>query len=779
MREMLRPSCRLSKIKPNRVFWQCVSRRSLTRAAAANPGPKPGPPVSTHQKKDHDDRVLREIFDSKSFRNDISGKRTARVQRGLLQNKYLTELKGFLNYAQFTRTKCQKIVDYVLSASSPEEYINIPRKLDLLSDSLCRVLDVADFVRATHPDARFQDAATQAYSYLFEYMNILNSTPGLDAQLRKAVENPEVSRAWNEEERIVAHILLKDFAQSAIYLPSDQRRRFVDLSSQMKRLGSEFVENMSPKKAQIEIEASRLKGMNPLLLGKLRTGRGRTILPAVGDVPYAALGSVEDSDIRREIYTAGRQCSDHQIEILEKLMRTRAEIASLSGYKSHAHMSLSDKLAGSPEAVHSFLNALSIDNAPTVKRELSGMQELKSKGGERSEIQPWDLQYYRNRLISSRLSTTRKSDFISAYFSLGTVMQGLSRLFDRLYGIRFVPCETTAGEIWNNDVRRLNVVHETEGHVAVLYCDLFARAGKTPNPTHFTLRCSRLISQSEIAEANDSAQEANDGMAVSSPTNGNLSYQLPVIALICDFPHPSNSSSPALLTFQDVKTLFHEMGHAIHSILGRTSLQIVSGTRCPTDFAELPSVLMEYFASDASVLALFARHWETDAPLPYQMVKDELQLHEQGHGLHMETQILFSLLDQAYHSSLPLTMAGGFDSTQVFFDVYDQYGSVREPRDTNAQGLFGHLVEYGGTYYSYLFDRAIAGKLWKEVFREGRDGGGIDREAGERYKGEVLKWGGGRSGWACISGALGDERLKDGGKEAMEEVGRWGVHDSS
>ena len=86
-------------------------------------------------------------------------------------------------------------------------------------------------------------------------------------------------------------------------------------------------------------------------------------------------------------------------------------------------------------------------------------------------------------------------------------------------------------------------------------------------------------------------------------------------------------------------------------------------------------------------------------------------------------------------------------------------------------------MEYGATYYSYLFDRAIAGKIWKEVFNGGKDGGGVDREAGERYKQEVLKWGGGRSGWACISGVLKDESLQDGGKEAMKEVGKWGVHD--
>lgn len=673
--------------------------------------------------------------------------------------------------------KCQKIVDGVLSAASVEAYAAIPRQLDLLSDSLCRVLDISDFVRCTHPDARYQEAAIQAYAYLFDYMNVLNTTPGLNAQLRKAISTHEASGSWNEEERMVAQVLLKDFANSAIELPAEKRLRFVELSNQMKMLGNQFLDSMTPTKSYIDLDIRQLKGIDPLTVARWSNGRSKVRLPTVGDVPYVALGTVEDEATRREIFIAGRQSSKNQIRLLERLMVARAEIASLSGYESYAHMNLSDKLAKSPEAVNSFLTALSVDNFPRVMQELARMREIKRADGISTEIEQWDLVYYRNRLNNDIKPKSRKPDFMPAYFSLGTVMQGLSRLFNQLYGIRFVPSRTCPGETWYSDVRRLNVLHETDGHVAVLYCDLFARAGKNPNPTHFTLRCSRLISSSETGERSSSPQDANDGMAVSSSINRSQVYQLPVLALICDFPHPANSSVPALLSFQDVKTLFHEMGHAIHSILGRTSLQVVSGTRCPTDFAELPSVLMEYFASDPAVLGLFARHWETGAPLPYKMVEDALLMQKRGHGVQTETQILFSLLDQAYHSSLPLKMNGGFDSTKAFFSVYDEYSNVREPRETNAQGFFGHLVEYGGTYYSYLFDRAIAGKIWREVFRAGKDEGGVDREAGERYKQELLQWGGGRSGWACISGVLGEERLKDGGKAAMEEVGKWGVHD--
>ena len=771
---MIKSSWRLPRRESSLILQTCTSRRLLAVTVG-----KIIPDTPTSHGRSLNDFALRQIFDSANFWHDFSQKSasgTSKFHCGLLQNHFLIEPRGFFRYAEVIKADCQQIAEDVLSASSVFDYIAIPRKLDRLSDSLCRVLDIADFVRAVHPDVRFRNAAIQSYTYLFEYMNVLNTTPGLERQLQRAVSDPEVAKVWSEEERTVAHILLRDFARSAIHLPRDKRDRFIELSSEVKHLGGEFVDNTTPKRSSINFDVSRLKGMDPLLLAKMRSGFGKVSLPLDGETPYAALCSVQDEDVRQQIYLMGRQAPKDQIHRLERLLQARAEIARLSGYESYAHMSLSDKLARSPEAVNSFLTALSVDNNPTLARELAQIRQLKEQDYAPPNVQPWDIMYYRNRFKVDTKYRSRIPDFMAAYFSLGTVMQGLSRLFTRLHGIYFIPRETSPGETWSSDVRRLDVMHETEGHVAVLYCDLFTRVGKTHNPTHFTLRCSRLISSSEISEAHECGRQINDGMVVSPPNANKECFQLPVIALVCDFLHPSDQQTPALLAFQDVKTLFHEMGHAIHSILGRTSLQIVSGTRCPTDLAELPSVLMEYFASDASVLALFARHWETDDPLPYQMVENALQVHQRGQGLQMETQILFSLLDQAYHSPLPLTMGDRFDSSKIFFDIYDKHSSVCEPRETSAQGLFGHLVEYGGTYYSYLFDRAIAGRLWSNVFRNGKDKGGLDREAGERYKEEILKWGGGRSGWACIGGLLRDERLRDGGNLAMEEVGRWGVH---
>lgn len=712
---------------------------------------------------------------------DFSQSSKSGRNKGLFQNRYLVEPKGFEEFADTSLNKAKRIVDQVLKPSSINDYKQIARRLDRLSDLLCRVIDLSDFVRATHPDKRMQAAATKAYATMFEYMNILNTTPGLDTQLNLAINNPEVVASWSEEELVVAQILKKDFAKSAIDLPKSQRERFVFLSQEISEVGQEFVDYMAPETSHLTFPSSMLKGMDPLLAQR-STRWGQVTVPTLSPIAADALRSVHDENTRRHVFTAGRTASSDSVRRLEILLKKRAELARLSKFESYSHLSLGDKMAKTPEAVDKFLQALSKDNSSVATMELGKL--LKSKASNSGImppiLHPWDKDYYMARVLSGIQSKTRDADFLPSYFSVGTVMQGLSRLFTRLYGVRFVPRESLPGETWNSDVRRLDVVSETDGHVAVLYCDLFSRAGKSPNPAHFTLRCSREITNQELDEAAASPhhlftspeESASDGMATSK-ASGALK-QLPTIALICDFATSPSISRPSLLSFTEVRTLFHEMGHAIHSILGRTSLQNVAGTRCATDFAELPSVLMEHFAADPTVLALFARHYETDQPLPYEMVSKKLALEKVFDGYDTENQLLLSMVDQIYHSALPLSPT--FDSTQTYHSIQLQHGVFpSDPNDTCWQGFFGHLYGYGSSYYSYLFDRVLAKRIWEVVFKSGHGGEGVSRESGERMKENVLKWGGGRDPWRCLADVLVDGRVEHGGEAAMGIVGSWGV----
>ncbi|KAL1956516.1 hypothetical protein VTO42DRAFT_7079 [Malbranchea cinnamomea] len=784
-------TCRRCLLRLN--FATAASRRFQTVSAVPpTHDPLEHHTVSHHTSNQrHDDSALRKIFDSRSFWREFSQRKSSK-RTGLLQNQYLTDPEGFRQFASITLQKCQKIVANVLAASTLEEYRSMARDLDRLSDLLCRVVDLADFMRVNHPDPAIQDAAAQAFATMFEYMNVLNTMPGLNDQLKKAVADPNVTSHWSEEEKIAAQVLLKDFANSAIDLPPQQRQKFVTLQNEISQLGPVFVRNMEPETPHLVLDKDKLHGLDPVLIRQMKKWT-KTVMPMYGPIPRMALGAIHDEETRKQIYVAYRTASKEQRRRLEVILQKRAELAKLTGYPTYAHMALSDKMAKSPEAVINFLTSLNASNRGQVDDELSKLLALKQiDSPSATELKPWDHAYYVHKYSThhSRPRRSRDSSLFPLFFSLGTVMQGLSRLFTRLYGVRFVPRETLPGETWNDDVRRLDVLDEADNHLAVIYCDLFSRPGKSQNPAHFTLRCSRKISPAEIAEAASlPSSHPNDGMATAIRPGTNDLYQLPTIALLCDFDEATNDAGgpPSLLSEHDVQTLFHEMGHAIHSVLGRTDMQSICGTRCATDFAELPSVIMESFATCPQVLSLYARHWQTDAPLPEDLMRNMALHRENRNSMHgamdNETQIILALLDQAYHSSRPLEP--DFDSTEIFREVTTAHSSLPDPPDVRTawQGYFSHLYTYGATYYSYLFDRAIAAKLWSDVFKSGELA--TDRTAGEKFKNEVLKWGGGRDGWKCVAGVLGEDnpanangRLAEGREEAMREVGRWGLGDT-
>lgn len=209
-------------------------------------------------------------------------------------------------------------------------------------------------------------------------------------------------------------------------------------------------------------------------------------------------------------------------------------------------------------------------------------------------------------------------------------------------------------------------------------------------------------------------------------------------------------------------------------MIGRTEYHNVSGTRCATDFVELPSILMEHFVSSPSVLSLFATHHATGEPLPLPLLQSHLAIQRSLSALETHGQIVMALLDQKYHS-LTHAEALNLDSTALYSQLQEEVGVIPPVPGTAWQTQFGHLYGYGATYYSYLFDRAIAGKIWSTLFNHTPEGS-LSREGGEVFKEKVLKWGGGRDPWGMVGDVVGGsegERISRGDEKAMDMVGGW------
>lgn len=443
-----------------------------------------------------------------------------------------------------------------------------------------------------------------------------------------------------------------------------------------------------------------------------------------------------------------------------------------------------------------FLQALNQHHRPLALAEISRLSVAKQSHTDDPRlpsISAWDRDFYASRssIDTARFDPPETPRWSSISPTVGSTFRALSSLFTRIYGMHLRASPVRPGEIWHPDVYKLEVVDEQDGVIGWLYVDLWAREGKQGGAAHYTVQCSRRIDDDDVA-GDFGADESEFDVKWKDEIGGYVGkwdgkvYQLPVAVLVCDFARPTNRTGPTILSRHEVETLFHEMGHAMHckrsillsflaqklicrftAMIGRTDHHNVSGTRCPTDFVELPSVLMEHFATSPPVMALMSPSQNISSFTPTSLQPSQPPFS----ALDTNTQILMATLDQVYHS--PIAHSPNFSTTSELAKLQDSIGVIPSVRGTAWQTQFSHLFGYGATYYSYLFDRAIANKVWRTLFK----GDPLNREMGERYKNEVLKFGGGKDPWEMVGRVIGDEEIVAGDMKAMETVGKWGINE--
>ncbi len=413
--------------------------------------------------------------------------------------------------------------------------------------------------------------------------------------LRDVLSDEDVVKSLSPEAHQTALIFWRDFEKSGIDLPPAQRERFVSLSTDILVLGRQFLNETAAPRPPARIQYSELKGLEDLGMGaRLRlqaqvTKRDLLVYPGSLQAQMI-MRSAPAEEPRRKVYMAANSSTPEQIELLERLLRARAELARLVGKESYAHMTLSDKMAKSPgrscpfscvspltqvaENVHHFLNALADHTRPYARRALRSLSMRKQAHLNTPPfptIQAWDRDYY--------CPPEPPAPPISLPpLTLGTVFMALSRLFQALYGVSLRLAETSSGEVWHSDVRKLEVVDEDQGVLGWIYADLFARSGKPGGAAHYTVRCSRRTDdddeQGDLQYADDQdraivqdSQEFESSKTFRIPGQA-VTFQLPVVVLLCEFTRPTIGRGATVLDWHEVLTLFHEMGHAMHCEFG-------------------------------------------------------------------------------------------------------------------------------------------------------------------------------------------------------------------
>ncbi|XP_069323521.1 mitochondrial intermediate peptidase [Eulemur rufifrons] len=623
-------------------------------------------------------------------------------RRGLFGVPELSAPEGFHIAQEKALKKTEVLVERACSTPPGPQTVCI---FDELSDSLCKVADLADFVKIAHPEPAFREAAEEACRSIGTMVEKLNTNVELYQSLQKLLADKKLVDSLDPETRRVAELFMFDFEISGIHLDKEKRKRAVDLNVKILDLSSTFLMGANfPNKV--------VKHLLPEHIHHNFISDGNHI---VIDGLHA---EASDDLVREAAYKIFLYPNAGQLKCLEELLSNRDLLAKLVGYSTFSHRALQGTIAKNPETVMQFLEKLSEKLSERTRKDFEMIQGMKMKlNPQKSEVMPWDPPYYSGVIRAERYNI--EPSLYSPFFSLGACMEGLNILFNKLLGISLYAEQPAKGEVWCEDVRKLAVVHESEGLLGYIYCDFFQRADKPHQDCHFTIRGGRL-------------KEDGD-------------YQLPVVVLMLNLPR-SSRGSPTLLTPGMMENLFHEMGHAMHSMLGRTRYQHITGTRCPTDFAEVPSILMEYFANDYRVVNQFARHYQTGQPLPKNMVSRLCESKKVCAAADMQLQVFYATLDQIYHGKHPLRRS----TTDILKETQEKFYGLPYVPNTAWQLRFSHLVGYGAKYYSYLMSRAVASMVWKECFLQDP----FNRAAGERYRREMLAHGGGKEPMLMVEGML-------------------------
>uniref|UniRef100_A0AAR2J4H8 Mitochondrial intermediate peptidase n=1 Tax=Pygocentrus nattereri TaxID=42514 RepID=A0AAR2J4H8_PYGNA len=547
-----------------------------------------------------------------------------------------------------------------------------------------RKLLQADFIKIAHPDAAFRKSAERTCVDVGTVVEKLNTNVELYQSLKNLLDNKDVLATLDPDTRRVAELFVFDFEISGIHLDEAKRRKAVSLNVKLLDLSHEFLHgSYLPSTVEKRSLPEHIRHCFSL------DGNRIQISGLHADSP--------DELVREAAYRIFLYPNTDLLLCLDELLACRHELAKLVGYESFAHRALKGTMAKTP-GKQPCLSALTAHLIFSICFTFGcPIPDTGVIRAEKCSIEP--IQY-------------------SPYFSLGACMEGLDMLFSQLLGVSFQAEEPQTGEVWSDEVRKLAVVHETEGLLGYIYCDFFRRPNKPQQDCHFTI-CGGWL-------------------------KGGGRYQLPVVVLMLSLPPPT-SRTPSLLTPCMMENLFHEMGHAMHSMLGQTHYQHVSGTRCATDFAEVPSVLMEFFASDYRVVSQFARHYETGEPLPESMVTRLCQSKRICGAADTQLQVFYAALDQVYHGE-PQNRT----TTDILKEMQGKFYGLPYVHNTAWQLRFSHLVGYGAKYYSYLMSRAVASMVWRQCFLKDP----FNRAMGEHYRREMLAHGGGKEPMLMVTEML-------------------------
>jgi len=627
------------------------------------------------------------------------------------------------------------------SAKCAPDWHSLIDRLDEMDDRLNKVWSTVSHLNSVcnTPEIResynsCQPLITQYYAEMGQNEQLYNQVLALSARADEL--------ALDGSQRKILKDSLLDFKLAGVSLPPEQKQEYTHLQTRLSELSNRFGNNVldATRAWTLNVtDAEELSGIPALSLqsaADAAAARGLQGYLLTLDFPsyHAVMTYADDRALREKVYKAyttrassnGPEVWDNQ-EVIREILKLRERMARLLGFSNYAELSVERKMAKSVDQVNSFLSDMINYSYPAAKHEFDQLQSFANGFYAVQKLEAWDVSYFSEKLRKQDYDISQ--DELRVWFPLKKVLNGLFAIVEALYGIR-VERNQDAG-LWHPDVEFYNIVHEGQV-IARFYFDLFTREGKQGGAWMAGCRTRRLIS------GNDPDQQG---------------LQIPVAYLICNFAPPSGGTC-ALLTHNEVTTLFHEFGHGLHHMLTKEKYLQSSGIAgVAWDAVELPSQLMESWCWDPESIGMISEHYQSGGKLPAEVLAKMLAARNFQSGMRSVRQLEFAHFDFSLHQT-PTVETADFVS-EVLKQTRSQTAVFQVPDYNRFQNSFSHIFAggYAAGYYSYKWAEVLSADVFSRFERDGV----LSPIIGKQFLDKILSRGGGADALLLFTDFMGRE----------------------
>ena len=613
--------------------------------------------------------------------------------------------------------KTKKEIQAIADNPEPSDFHNTIEALEFSGEQLEVITSIFFNLNNAETNKEMQQLAQEISPALSEFANDIRLNENLFKRV-KAVYETRNDLDLSPEQSMLLDKKYKSFSRNGAELPEEKKKELRTIDKELAQLSLRFGENDLAETNSYELhitDRTQLEGLPEFAMeaaaeeAKTRKKEGWVFtLNYPSYIPFMTYA--RNRELRKTLHLAFASKGFHDNEhnntgIILRIVNLRHQRARLLGYQSHAHFILEERMAKSPEEVNKFLEELLEKASPAAKREFAQLSSFAKETDGIGQLEKWDGAYYTEKLKQKLFDLDDEK--LKPYFKLENVIDGVFRIADKLFGLKFIPDDTI--DKYHKDVRTYKVTDQENHLVAIFYADFHPREGKR-NGAWMTSYKPQYRK------------------------NGHNSR--PHISIVCNFTKPTETT-PSLLTFNEVTTLFHEFGHALHGMLANTTYPSLSGTSVYWDFVELPSQVLENWCYEKESLELFAIHYKTGEMIPMEYIDKIKESSTFMEGMQTLRQLSFGLLDMSWHEKDPSGITDVKTHEEQVFKKTDLYPNHPE---TCMSTAFSHIFQggYSAGYYSYKWAEVLDADAF-ELFLEK---GVFNRETAQEFKEHILSRGG-------------------------------------